>query len=168
MQIKHAFVGSDQHFGSHKIAHLRGYESHQEFTQKYIDAHNASVQAHNAVIFLGDSFMTKDSLEIVKKLNGSIHLVLGNHDPFKAHEYLAAGIKSVSAMLTSSDQKVVLTHYPVHETFFRHNQKDWINFHGHLHSDFAGPQHVNCCIEQSLVPLSLPVWVEKHCLKYIN
>lgn len=146
---------SDPHFGHDKLAILRGYSSAADFEEQYIKAYNSAIQKHNAVVFLGDVCMSRESLGIISKLNGSKHLVLGNHDQFTHQEYLDAGFKSISAMLFSSSLGVVLTHYPVHPSYFDFRQKDWVNLHGHLHTKILSGQYVNCCVEQSLQPRSV-------------
>jgi calcineurin-like phosphoesterase family protein len=152
MKLKNAFVTSDHHFGHNKMANLRGFSTSQAFTDAYINAHNYVVKAHHAVLFLGDVCMSRESLGIIKLLNGSKHLVLGNHDQFTHEEYIEAGFKSVSAMKFSSTIGAVFTHYPVHQSYFDFRQKDWANFHGHLHTMSLPGPYINCCIEKSLTP----------------
>jgi calcineurin-like phosphoesterase family protein len=155
MNIKLALVASDHHFGHDKLAHLRGFNNAETFAQAYVEAHNAVVQKHHAVLFLGDCCMSRESLGIISKLNGSLHLILGNHDRFTQDEYLAAGFTSVSAMQFSATAGVVLTHYPVHPAYFSFRQEKWINLHGHIHTEVLPGPYVNCCIEQSLRPRAI-------------
>jgi calcineurin-like phosphoesterase family protein len=153
MKLKHAYVTSDHHFGHDRVARLRGFESASDFAKAYIEAHNAVVQDHHAVVFLGDVCMSRESLAIISQLKGSKKLVLGNHDQFSHQEYLEAGFLSTEAMRYSGDLGVVLTHYPVHSSYFTHRQATWINLHGHLHQEvIPDPRYINACIEQSLAP----------------
>jgi calcineurin-like phosphoesterase family protein len=152
MKMPLAYVTSDHHFGHDKMANLRGYANAQSFAEAYVQAHNSVVQEHNAVVFLGDVCMSPGSLNIIKELRGTKHLVLGNHDQFTQAQYLEAGFKSVNAMLFSGSAKVVLTHYPVHPCYFSFRQADWVNIHGHTHLEWLKPPYINACIEHSLKP----------------
>lgn len=131
MKLQCSYLVGDHHFGSEKMAKMRGFQSHDHFAAEYIKAHNAVIQEHNAVVFLGDCVMNREALPILGKLNGQIHLVLGNHDNLTQKEY--AQYCKTYPMIVSYQRKVILSHIPVHTSFFGF-KKDWLNIHGHMHT----------------------------------
>ena len=76
---------ADTHFNHDRefIWGPRGFKSVEESNQTLIDNWNSTVYKYDGVYMLGDFFLGAD-LDYVRdtlsKLNGSIHLILGNHD----------------------------------------------------------------------------------------
>ena len=78
------WVTSDWHFGHDRefIWKARGFASVEDMNEHIINAHNAIVKPEDDVYVLGD-LMLGDSdkgIECVKRMNGKLHIVWGNHD----------------------------------------------------------------------------------------
>ena len=75
---------SDTHFGHENIIKFSGrpFANVKEMNEALLDYWNQTVKPEDTVYHLGDVAMGHfdDSWEYVKKLNGNIILVLGNHD----------------------------------------------------------------------------------------
>lgn len=152
------FFSSDHHFFHPKIAELRGFSSVEEHDERLIQIHNSVVRKDDFVVFCGD--FTVDSAgknieklsSVVGRLNGDLHLVLGNHDaghPLHkdGHKYMwnyyVAGFKSVSMMsrVKIGGRSLLISHFPYegdHTPEDRHTQYRLRNegltlIHGHTH-----------------------------------
>jgi len=75
-----AWFTSDTHFNHAMVAGLRGFASAEEHNEAVIVNWNAAVSRDDIVWHLGDVGMRKPFLPLIKRLNGTIHLVAGNHD----------------------------------------------------------------------------------------
>jgi calcineurin-like phosphoesterase family protein len=156
-RIKNAYVISDLHLGSDKLAQVRGFEDAWDFWRCYETAHRSVILDKNQpIIILGDIAMSIDWLKIlVNQLPGRFHFVLGNHDILPMYAYLSATAKNggkVHAMVMLPHQKAVLTHFPVHESFFGGNKTEWKNVHGHCHTQTIPGPYIGCAWEQSNTP----------------
>lgn len=75
----------------------------EEMHELLIDNHNAIVKKEDTVYFVGDmtapEFKTRKLYkyfpQIVRKLNGTKHLILGNHDEWGPFKYVNVGFSSV-------------------------------------------------------------------------
>lgn len=136
------FFTSDTHYG-HKLMHeLRGFSSVEEMDETMIEAWNESVAKNDTVYHLGDlSFRNlHETQNITKRLNGTIHLIMGNHDhkrlkktdslPHVASVQDYLEIKINSNLLECG--KIVLCHY----AFEVWNKSHYgaIHLHGHSHN----------------------------------
>lgn len=82
------FYTSDTHFCHKMVAGLRGFGSAGEHDEAVIANWNATVAPGDTVWHLGDVGLGKAAviLPCVDRLNGTIHLITGNHDaPWPAH-----------------------------------------------------------------------------------
>ncbi|MGL4568076.1 MAG: hypothetical protein ACRCU6_06060 [Fusobacteriaceae bacterium] len=127
VKLDETYYTSDLHFGSDIIAETRGFKNSKEWEDYYITTHNSLIQKNQRVILVGDIAKKEENLEILNYLNGSIHIVLGNHDKpiwfkekYRTHPMLIG-------------DGLVVTHFPVHPCFFSGNKEKWINIHGHTH-----------------------------------
>lgn len=126
------FVTSDTHFfHANIIKHCeRPFSSVEAMNRHMVEAWNTVVKPLDTVWFLGDFCMkcsTGQAQEVLTALNGTKHLIVGNHDYPKIKEL--PGWASVRERLVYGG--VYMDHYPV---------EDWpgrfmgiVHLHGHSH-----------------------------------
>lgn len=122
----------------------RNFKTIEEMNEKMIEIHNSIVRTNDEVVFIGDlSFGNgKETMEIIKRLNGTKYLIEGNHD----HKYLQDKDFDKSVFkwiapykeLSDNKRKVVLCHYPIlfYNGQYRKNESgDASVYHlcGHVH-----------------------------------
>lgn len=135
---------SDLHFGHHNILRLsnRPFKNMDEMIEKMIENWNKIVSVEDDVYILGDVFYHYDGniCEILKKLNGHKHLIIGNHEKqlLKNKQALTMfesldSYKEITDILNGKTIQVVLCHYPLCEWngFFRNS----IHLYGHIHNN---------------------------------
>lgn len=134
----HFFI-SDTHFGHANIitftnfdgSQVRNFESMEHMHEVMIERWNSVVNQGDHVHVLGDIVINpKKGLPVLKRLNGRIRLIGGNHDPFDTQTYLDAGIEKISGVRVMDG--AVLTHIPVHPDCI---ERFGVNVHGHLHNN---------------------------------
>lgn len=134
------FFTADEHYGSKGIIHFcnRGYSDPTIMNQDIIYKHNSVVGLNDTVYHIGD--ITFDSDEkliksILKQLNGTHILILGNHDKSNPFDLIEAGFRSVhtSLELIIDVYNVVLAHDPSIWTVV---PPDTIFICGHIHKLF--------------------------------
>jgi calcineurin-like phosphoesterase family protein len=142
------FFTSDLHLGHANVIKFDGrpFESVEEMNETIIENWNNKVPKNGIVFFLGDlSFKSaKQTEELFSKLNGTIHIINGNHDRWKVIKGL--NIASIQNMLEikvlDSDveekrfngrQPITLCHYPV-LVWDKHHAGAW-HLHGHCHQN---------------------------------
>lgn len=134
------YFTSDTHFGHKNILKYTKREGSniEEMDENLIYKWNSAVGHKDTVYHLGDfSFYgTSRTLDIIKRLNGSIVLIRGNHDGVVKSEVAKRFefIKDYYELRVTENgihQKVVLCHYPF---FSWHNMHmgAW-HLHGHSH-----------------------------------
>ncbi len=127
------FFTSDTHFGDHRVLNLypRPFGSVAEMDAVLIANWNAVVGDEDEVWHLGDfARTTKQAGELLARLNGRKHLVLGNNDPAAVADL---GWSSVSSYAETEVDGVslVLCHYPFRSWNGMH--RGAVNLHGHSH-----------------------------------
>ncbi len=146
---RRAFFTSDPHFSHFNVIKYcnRPFASVEEMDAKLIADWNKVVTKNDDVYVTGDFCMmgVKSILEvmdILNQLNGTIHLVFGNHDHknmWYAIEKLMAGkvvILGDMAEIKVEGQHIVLCHYSL-RTWNRSHYKSWHLF-GHSHNTLEG------------------------------
>lgn len=154
------FYTSDPHFGHEFMAKYRDFSSVEEHDQVIVDSWNQSVTKRDTVWILGDLAMggLKDWFGPVMQLNGTIHLVFGNHDEgwgghrngYKKHQdYLDHGFASVQNFATRKigDHRVMLSHFPYNGDHYDGDRFDQFRLrdaglpvlHGHTHNAVDHP-----------------------------
>lgn len=133
--MSNTFFTSDTHF-FHKniLKHAdRPFKDIYHMHEVIIEAWNSRVSEGDEVYHLGDlSFgNTELSLGLLARLNGRIHLILGNHDkkPERFRRYILS-IQSY-AEIKIGDQKLCLFHYPI-LSWNKAHRGSW-HLHGHCH-----------------------------------
>lgn len=134
------FLTSDTHW-NHKNIILycqRPFETVEEMNESLITNWSNTVPKDGIVFHLGDFALGGSSawLDILPRLNGQIHLILGNHDVKNFRPGYASSFASVQEQLTVKVNKnlLILTHFPLlcyHGTWGT-EQNCW-NIHGHVH-----------------------------------
>lgn len=96
------FFTADEHYYHRNIIRYcnRPFKDLNEMHKTFIELHNEVVSPSDTVFHVGDFAMVgKNQHEmitaILKKLNGTHHLILGNHDKIKPFTYVNAGFTSV-------------------------------------------------------------------------
>ena len=112
------WVTSDWHFGHDRefIWKARGFASTEDMNEYIIASHNAVVKPDDEVYVLGD-LMLGDSakgIECIKRMNGRLHIVRGNHDTNKRWEAYSE-LPNVTEM-----ENVILLKYQKHHLYLSH------------------------------------------------
>lgn len=78
------WITSDWHFNHQRefIYIPRGFSSVEEMNEAIIARHNQLVQPEDDVYVLGDLMLgdSEKGIECIKRMNGKLHIVRGNHD----------------------------------------------------------------------------------------
>jgi calcineurin-like phosphoesterase family protein len=123
---------------------------------KLIDNYNNTVKKDDTCFILGDVAMLGTSQwehlkGIVQRLNGTKHLIFGNHDEFKWQRYVDIGFASVhsSLWLTDDGIDVVIAHDPA---VFCAIERDKVLLHGHIHTLYKSIP------DQKVVNVGVDMW----------
>lgn len=133
------YFTSDLHFGHKNIIKLceEPFSSIEERDALIIKNWNSVVTDEDSVYVLGDIswYPIAKTCELVSKLNGKIHIIIGNHDSKKdLKTLLNLGLivdYKVYEELAIDRKKICLFHYPIEEWngWYRNS----IHLHGHIH-----------------------------------
>jgi calcineurin-like phosphoesterase family protein len=148
---------SDTHFRHPNVARRRGFDTAEEHDEEIARRWNARVRPDDTVWHLGDVGRGGDRYEdvlvlsVVAGLNGTKHLVLGNHDAphplhSDSHKHQRRWLEVFDSVQSVARRKwegetVLLSHFPYtgdHTTVDRHPEfrlpdKGFRLLHGHLH-----------------------------------
>ena len=135
------FFTSDTHFGHKNIIKYcdRPFESVEEMNETLIKNWNDTVPPDGIVIHMGDFAMGYSKLQeiesIVKRLNGQIHLTLGNHDTL---EFLKGftSIQEILRVKVADDEiggiiNIICNHYP--QVVWDGKHRGYWHLYGHVH-----------------------------------
>lgn len=143
---------SDLHFGHKKCATFRGFETTEEHDRALMRTWNDTVGPGDTVWVLGDVALGKGSLRWVGLLNGTKHLIAGNHDTCwpghrEAHKQQWKYLDYFASVQPFARRRVdgtefLLSHFPYvadhHETsrYLQYRLRDdgLPLVHGHTHS----------------------------------
>lgn len=119
------YFTSDTHFSHQFIAYLRGFESIEEHDEAIVETWNRTVTKRDTVWHLGDVTLkrARDIGPILDRLNGTIHLITGNHDRVapgvmrNAHTATAEWLRYFAsiqpfARLKYNGTEALLSHFP--------------------------------------------------------
>ena len=115
------WVTSDSHFGhsKHFLYEPRGFKNIEEHDEAIIQNWNSLVKPDDIVYHLGDVMLNDDEhgLKCLKRLNGHIHLIRGNHcTNARLLKYAECwNVESVgdwATVIKSGKQSIYLSHYP--------------------------------------------------------
>ena len=143
------FVSSDYHFNHDRefIWKARGFNSVDEMNEAIISSHNSVITDEDDVYILGDICLgggvpgiTAKNQALIERLNGRIHIILGNHDtPARQEMYMmcknVVNVKYAD-MIHYRGYHFYLSHFP---TLTANLEKEslkqcTINLFGHTHS----------------------------------
>lgn len=144
------YFTSDLHlFHNNLLKYRTQFLSVDEMNETIITNHNNIVKSNDEVYYIGDiSFgKAKETIEIIRQLNGKKHLIRGNHDKkllknaefrslFELIEYYHEFDICIDGR--KRKQKIILCHYPIlcwNECHFH----SWM-LHGHSHGSCLYPR----------------------------
>lgn len=157
------FFVSDLHINHKNVIDFcdRPYSSVEEMDEAIIEQWNLQVNPKDTVYFLGDFGINKKKIldpDIVNKLNGKKHAIIGNHDLGHSrlnknknvesikNKYLKAGWETVSVAATlilKDGTQVIMTHLPPSNEYdkryseYKVTNNPKLNYlHGHLHGHY--------------------------------
>lgn len=112
---------SDLHFFHERLNQsldCRGFASAEQMNAYIVERWNEKVRQGDDVVILGDvsAGSAEQTNEILRKLNGNLYLIQGNHDHFLKHRRFDSSlfrwVKEYEE-LRDNKRKVILCHYPV-------------------------------------------------------
>ena len=121
---------------------VRGYENLEAMEQDYIKKYNSIVNQDDDVYILGDLMLGPNSertLELIRQLNGKLHLVRGNHDTdtrWKRYEELPNVVSMTEGQfLKYGKYHFYLSHFPcMTGNLEKESLKQMtLNLYGHTH-----------------------------------
>lgn len=139
MAMGNIFFTSDTHFGHRRILEYskRPFSSIEEHDEALITRWNETVGKNDEVYHLGDFALVNANkwADIVGRLNGRIHLIIGNHDEekLKTHNHDLFAEVSFFQHLNIDGVKIYACHYPL-LCFDGEDVPSVWNLYGHVHS----------------------------------
>jgi len=134
------YFTSDIHFFHENILKYqestRPFDTVEEMNDFIIRKWNRTVTNKDEIYVLGDFAMghKEKAIKLIKKLNGHIHLIRGNHDHFsKEQEAEIFSSAQDYKVLRYNKERFVLFHYPIQE-WDRCYYGD-MHLHGHSHGN---------------------------------
>ena len=136
------FLTSDTHFchAQEFVYKVRGFNSIEEMNEAIVERWNSVVKPDDMIFHLGDMMLNNDQqgMELMKRLNGWISIVWGNHDTNKRKEYIYNSRfipLGYAHQLQYHKFTCYLSHYPTLTSNWddKHFSQHVINFHGHTH-----------------------------------
>jgi calcineurin-like phosphoesterase family protein len=124
------YFTSDHHFGDQRFNLFhRNFIDTKEQENTLIEYWNSTVGKDDTVYHLGDFAYNDESIEIISKLNGKIHLIKGNYDDPRPQNKLKELFESVQddLIIKLNGESIYLVHYP------EKGRKDMFNIVGHIH-----------------------------------
>ena len=158
---------SDTHFSHSNIIKYcnRPFNNVDIMNETLINNWNSIVNKNDIVYHLGDFTIDYDNLgELVKKLNGKIYLIRGNHEGKSIKFYNEIGLKILPSKTKLDEYNFILSHKPLDNNLI---PDDYINIHGHIHNNdldnkFNSDNHYCVSIEKiNYMPIALEVLLNK-------
>ncbi len=128
---------ADTHFGGENIRRYenRPFATATEMDEKLIENWNNVVTAEDTVYVLGDFSdyeETQKDAEILRRLNGTKILVMGNHDRHRTpQEWRELGFAECFPLPVIYQQYFMLSHEPL----YINSNMPYANFYGHVHGN---------------------------------
>lgn len=143
------FFTSDTHFWHRNALKFRRFDSVEAMNDVLVDAWNQTVGPDDDVFHLGDlSFAgVEKTVDILERLNGHKHWILGNHDRELGQKEAVRGffhqvehyaeLKIPDQDAPRGVQRIVLCHFPMLSWNWMHHGS-WM-LHGHSHGTLQQP-----------------------------
>ena len=118
----------------------RPFTSIEEQDEYIISKWNDTVDIKDDVYILGDIswYNATRTTDILRKLNGNLHLIVGNHDTkllrCKELRDEFVEITDYKELYLNADESVILCHYPI--PCFKNHYYGWYHLYGHVHTSF--------------------------------
>ena len=134
------FFTADWHFFHRQIIEYcdRPFKNEKHMRNKIVNNFNELVRKEDSTFVLGDAAMLGGSQweklrGTIGKLNGSKHLIYGNHDEFRWQRYIDIGFTTVHSALWLEEGglNIVMAHDP---SVYCTLKPDSILLHGHIHT----------------------------------
>lgn len=142
-------ITSDQHFYHRNIIKPeyedRPFIDLDNMHECMIMDWNSVVHKKDFVYVLGDlAFGNKEMIRsILDRLNGRIHLIMGNHDGKRSYKWwMECGIEWASKYPVVYEDNYILSHRPV-----KCLPEGYYNVHGHTHSKVMGLGYFNVSVD---------------------
>ena len=157
MEKQKIFFTSDLHFGHENVIRFdnRPFNTVEEMDEEMIKRWNAKVGKGDIVYVLGDFIWkaaTNEAVSIIRRLNGQIILIKGNHDRFlhnSAAKKALAGIKDYDDICVTLEdgttRRCILSHYFI--PFYNGHRYQAIHLHGHSHFTEESAEEVRITTE---------------------
>lgn len=157
MEKQKIFFTSDLHFGHENVIRFdnRPFNTVEEMDEEMIKRWNAKVGKGDIVYVLGDFIWkaaTNEAVNIIRRLNGQIILIKGNHDRFlhnAAAKKALAGIKDYDDICVTLEdgttRRCILSHYFI--PFYNGHRYQAIHLHGHSHLTEEAAEEVRITTE---------------------
>jgi calcineurin-like phosphoesterase family protein len=133
------FYTADTHFGHPLLQRKRGFATVEEMDESLIENWNSVVGKADRVYHLGDVSLAKPerTAEILKRLNGQIFLIKGNHDTAAENGQCRSRFiwQKDLFYLDVGGQKIMLCHYAM-RTWRSAYKGSWM-LYGHSHGNLA-------------------------------
>lgn len=131
---------ADLHFLHPKIVKVCNRPiSVQDHDEWLIERINEKVSKHDTLYILGDVTMSnrENTEEIIKRINGQKHLILGNHDKNLKNSKVFESVSQIKNIKVNKKTKpvdIILCHYPI--ASWEDKVKGSYHLHGHTHGRF--------------------------------
>jgi calcineurin-like phosphoesterase family protein len=180
---KNYFIIADNHFShSNIINHCQRPFHDVKMMDDYMVLRWNEVVKHNDIVYhLGDLFWgEKSAIDILPKLNGEIHLVLGNHDKNwkKVRKRLEKSPLNPTSNLIVEERDIVMIKEPIYAILCHYPLMSWNgaahgvwHFSGHTHNNscLTEGRRVNVCVENvDYTPVNLSIFKEGKSIEEIR
>lgn len=138
------FFTADLHFFHKNVITYenRPFESVEDMNNALIKNWNKKVTPRDSVYILGDFSLggPDQTLSVIRRLNGQLHLIRGNHDSIMDKKEIAKQFNFVKDYYElkqkRAGRRIVMFHYPINNWNAKHHGS--IHLHGHSH--FTKPE----------------------------
>jgi calcineurin-like phosphoesterase family protein len=141
------FFISDTHFGHENVIKMEklNFKTIEEMNEHIIEKWNMKVSNEDIIYIIGDMFYkcsTETIINILDRLNGKKHLIIGNHDEswLSKINYKKYFVEepSITKIITVEQRKYLLCHYPM----ISFNLSGYTEIYGHIHHGLDDERYI--------------------------